>query len=74
MSEMVERVARAIQAAYGDGNEQETHPAALEAARAAIKAMRDPTVTMLAYGMDQTQVHSHIIKAAWKDMIDEALR
>ena len=67
MSEMIERVAKAIL------KEQQTNrsafPDSRDIARAAIEAMREPTSAMAkaAYRDDAPQV-------VWRDMIDEALK
>lgn len=76
MSEMVERVARAIadniQAALPDGVVVDYH----YAARAAIEAMRRPTEAMVDAGYDFTADpcwREDFIKG-WQAMIDEALK
>lgn len=66
MTEMVERVARAIAKEIGSSFVHYDHR---EMARAAIAAMREPTDHMLmASGPHRTQ------KAKWQAMIDEALK
>jgi len=81
MSEMVERVARAIfssqQMPGDDPDFLKAHPwtqsACLQASRAAIEAMREPTKAMVdaadPYGIIRAN-----FEAAWEDMIDEALK
>lgn len=76
MSEMVERVARAIHGtsvmvAGWDHLSRVERDSYLAAARAAIAAMRDPTFEMLNIGIDHP---SNDIKVQWQAMIDEALR
>jgi hypothetical protein len=93
MDEMVERVARAILAAAGQANSPSIqndldHPAtasmyAKRYARAAITAMREPTVAMRQAG-DVAQMATDGIDAGfqiamdsgvpWRAMIDAALR
>lgn len=89
MSEMVERVARAIY--YGPGV-AEWHPElpdhikerARRDARAAIQAMRTPTEEMLEIGNTEDQLSfssepgegraDNVIEDVWKAMIDAALK
>ena len=67
MSEMVERLARAIWPAWVD--EPCFRERCLQQARAGIKAMREPTKEMLmSSGLARTQ------KDKWQAMIDEALK
>lgn len=83
MSEMVERVAKAILETMDltdglDGTAAENY------ARAAIEAMREPTEAMFCAGderiiealNDHTRILRHVTPAqdAWQAMIDEALK
>jgi hypothetical protein len=83
MSEMIERVARAIDAVLGDEHESLSREmgcgshakemrttATLEAARAAIEAMREPTEAMKAVTSENTW---HAVQD-WYAMIEEALK
>jgi hypothetical protein len=76
MSEMVERVARAIEA-KSDYVISQHHAKAL--ARAAIEAMREPTAAMIEAEPDddgefnKTNSVAHA-RAFWQAMIDEALK
>lgn len=84
MSEMVERVARAI--ADADMEDYEGREALYNAfARAAIEAMREPTNNMRGIGFDEAYehiepspygpvVHAKIGQKVWQAMIDAALR
>ena len=74
MSEMVERVAKALSKADG-------HPAVLfdyylEHARAAIEAMREPTDDMIRSGLAFPKLGFPFIdmKNAWEAAINEALK
>lgn len=89
MSEMVERVARALSIADGNhpgacSNDEEEIPAwklYVKDARAAIEAMREPTAAMrhaasdvLWYeGLDEGQGYPPP-REAWQAMLDEALK
>lgn len=71
MSEMVERVARAMARHRWDEFDEEHREAGRELARNAIAAMREPTKSIanvntmsIAYGSDEI----------WRAMIDEALK
>ncbi len=77
MTDMIERVADAIM------DQHDTlHSTFLDLARAAIKAMREPTAAMMQAGCASNppgQYHadtklSEIIGAEWQAMIDEALK
>lgn len=77
MSEMVERVARAIEIVTPDG----ISPVSELMARAAIEAMREPTEIMKAKGYQAPGalfgLNASIWDAAaccWRAMIEEALR
>lgn len=86
MSEMVERVAKALYAA--DGYKLLVVDAAWEADRVeireryrslavvAIEAMREPTIDMQVAGFLTNEIHGHFHGAntAWRAMIDAALR
>lgn len=90
MSEMVERVARAMCAeTYGSCICRQTANIAADCqgksriARAAIEAMREPTDKMISElcccslswdSRDRTYIHPADAKAAWQDAIDEALK
>jgi hypothetical protein len=85
MSEMVERVAKALSIVDGNhpdacSNDEEEIPAwklYVKDARAAIEAMREPTEAMLneAVGaLDSHNVGSHEANIVWQAMIDEALK
>jgi hypothetical protein len=83
---MVERVARAIEAArYGPIDDViwrekwarilETDPYLPRQARAAIEAMREPTEEMLDAAREyRPAVHRLTFRDAWRAMIDAALR
>lgn len=79
MSEMVERVARAIGTVTGDYSEgagwlgDNTHEIGLRKARAAIEAMRDPTDAMVEQGDVWADGPGYSIKVI-EAMIDEALK
>lgn len=86
MSEMIHRVAKAINPrAWGDPNEylfddwrKQAQNRALAQARAAIEAMREPTISMVWCGARATQgddLHptNGEVNAAWRAMIDSAL-
>ena len=71
MSEMIERVARAIMDADGDPKGCEIMEYQMRRARAAIEAMREPTAAM-------RQAASHDLEEfdpgiAWRTMMDAAL-
>lgn len=74
MSEMVERVARAIEATY----EQFADPTPAQRARAAIEAMREPTGEMCQAAMLTAVRENKGIEYApsqgWQAMIDECLK
>lgn len=77
MSEMVERMARALYLwQYGkddwDAAEPEEQEDAIEAARSAIEAMREPTGEMLAEGPEIIGTVTKSYKL-WQAMIDAAL-
>jgi hypothetical protein len=83
MSEMIERVAKAINdAGYGHTGEmphsffEELSPREkgllLAMARAAIEAMREPTYEMLQRGHENN--FGYCPTQAWKAMIEEALK
>lgn len=86
MSDMTERVARAICKAhyiYDDYNEEEAQRAAdnewvdwCVEARAAIEAMREPTGEMLlaAWGSEDDQGEPGVTESTWTAMIDAALK
>ncbi len=78
MSEMIERVAEAIEAlGYANGR-----TVMLEIARVAIAAMREPTETMLKAGNEDgawlwdtdNALDGSDAMLIWRAMIDEALR
>jgi hypothetical protein len=74
--DMIERVARAIWAARYDGPYEEM-PWVVAAARAAIEAMREPTIDMVVAGTEQWLCEAAMedrSEANWRAMIDEALR
>ncbi len=66
MNEMVERVAREIEAEFAEMEPNDVHRWR-RLARAAIAAMREPTFEMCVAGGPASP-------AIWCDMIDEALR
>ena len=66
MSDMVERVARAIFASFDEITEPEEREDCLKIARDAIEAMRDPTDDMLQAAQDRDA------KYIWHEMIDAA--
>ena len=75
MSEMIERVARAI---WKKADEQYLGTEKMEdcdaIARAAIEAMREPTMEMIAAGAHGSGEDSdRVAIGAWKEMIDAAL-
>jgi hypothetical protein len=80
MSEMVERVARAIIAGFDEITEPEERASVRKLARAAIEAMREPTegmVNLLLRNMSENEDNPNISYDAievWRAMIDEALR
>ncbi|MEH2501224.1 hypothetical protein V1290_000035 [Bradyrhizobium sp. AZCC 1578] len=77
MSEMIERVAKAIQRRALERGTNPVHPAAIHhLAAAAIEAMREPTVEMLVAAQEDWMC----VRAAeergdfiWRAMIDAAL-
>ncbi len=75
MSEIIERVARAIHAADEPGELADANEAhrrfCYDAARAAIEAMREPTEAMLIEGCHGSHVTQ---EDSWRAMIDEALK
>ena len=75
MSEMIERVAKAIDAAANDAAddyEEYCSPRmALAAARAAIEAMREPTDEMFRDGQEISELK--MAEETWWAMIDAAL-
>lgn len=74
MSEMIERVARALAKLADNDNWNEFVPDA----RAAIEAMREPTDAMMAAvdcaGEKADWLSGRAWTAAWQAMIDEALK
>jgi len=79
MSEMVERVAKAIhQERFGGkliwGHYPDSEKACLEEARAAVEAMREPTESMISKGYDHVDYGGAHIESAWRAMVDEALK
>lgn len=74
MTEMIERVAKAIQSALSEGTPGRDPDRMERIARAAIEAMRDPTEAMIDKGYDHVDYGGTDIEAAWKDMIDAALK
>lgn len=81
MSEMIERVARAIAATIGDYSEgagwlgEITHEIGLRKAGAAIEAMREPTDAMLFVGSnDEAGFTARNLQESWQLMVDEALK
>ena len=84
MSEMVERVAKAVRDAANDASREETEYCSVSmsvaAARTAIAAMREPTNGMEDAGIaapdDPSCGHEWIINPGriWQAMIDEALK
>ena len=85
MSEIVERVARALMAADPDPGDHrfvrhdpgpclQVWQAYEKDARLAITAMREPTEAMEGVGSDLDDVHGHLTaRLMWRAMIDEAL-
>jgi hypothetical protein len=82
MSEMVERVARALcrsKSAAQPGGWIERHinenwPVFMDDARTAIEAMREPTEAMLTAAHVHGKNHAIEMRQAWRDMIDEVLK
>lgn len=80
MSEMVERVAKAIAEKYAPAVDQRAPYAAVmmrEAAKAAIEAMREPTKAMTADAARDISIFTTIPDAAdivWRRMVDAALK
>ena len=70
MSEMVERVARAVQPIADPGGHWTTCE---DIARAAIEAMREPTEGMIQAGWTTNGYRGDMTKAEWSAMIDAAL-
>lgn len=82
MSEMVERVARAICCSGGCWRVRDPRyisqlpcaaPTYLQEARAAIEAMREPTVAMEQAGADASEGSTGLAWGIWGVMIDAAL-
>lgn len=77
MSEMIERVARAICAATSPGEPCENQcQACTRDARAAIAAMREPTRAMLRSGFTRRpefDLGDDTFKRVWQGMVDGAL-
>lgn len=74
MNEMVERIARAIEA---ESNYVISQHHAKALARAAIAAMREPTDAMLDVACEQTlepEIYRIDAVEQWQGMIDEALK
>lgn len=69
--EMIERVAQAIS---GGGDPTHILDIHRTRARAAIEAMREPTVAMLEKGWGHTPSSWEEISEAWDEMISEALK
>lgn len=67
MSEMIERVARKLAVFYGG-------PLPVEAARAVIGEMREPTQAMTFAGSDAGGEPDFACATIWQAMIDAALR
>ena len=76
MSEMVERVARAI--CLTQTQDERGWLAFLTEAQAAIAAMREPTAEMQVFGVEALIGHREPVEECsapvWRAMIDEALR
>ena len=68
MSEMVERVAKALAGLSDMDSEWQLFS---DQARAAIEAMREPTKAMVEVGDIELPVSSYVV---WQDMIDAALQ
>lgn len=68
---MIERVAKAIDAASQPAGKPDYKILMENCARAAIEAMREPTERMLAAGMKEEGVD---LLSEWKAMIDDALK
>lgn len=80
-NEMVERVARAIQAFDGHAAAEGVKPGYEAIARAAIAAMREPTEAMMQEGAlhlrmadDAVSTTANDAADTWRAMIDEALK
>lgn len=75
MSEMIERVARAMAALITEpGQHPDSQmPHCLALARAAIEAMREPTEAMLAWGEQWGLPSDPMGLKRWQEMIDAAL-
>jgi len=76
MTEMIERVARAILAANGGEGEcawDLDWRDYVDDARAAIEEMREPTEAMVEVLYDPTVNTRSAVAADWRDMIDAAL-
>lgn len=69
MSEMVEKVARAIRDEADKGDALVSLSEAFDLARAAIEALREPTKGMI----EKAGLHDLALKELWEDMIDAAL-
>jgi len=74
MSEMVDRVAKVLAKADGeaDGDVSVMFDYYLELARAAIEAMREPTLEMI--NAAKWEDGSHTARIVWAEMINEALK
>jgi len=70
MSEMIERVAKAIWCVEHPAEEWEADKHYFDAARAAIAVMREPSLEMLEDAMD---IDDCSLLAEWRAMIDSAL-
>lgn len=75
MSEMIDRVARALKDQAG---EDHALPSWAVMARAAIEAMREPTPNMISAGANACRFQSDwpetAVANAWPDMIEAALK
>ena len=69
---MIERVARALGGPYWKNLNSKQQAYYFERARAAIAAMREPTVAMCTAGYD-AGMSPDIMPEAWQAMIDAAL-
>jgi hypothetical protein len=76
MSDMVERVARALYEArggvWGEFRSEEGRASWIGVARVAIEAMREPTEPMRVAANAVSNLHETL--EAWDDMIDAALK
>jgi hypothetical protein len=79
MSEMIERVAKAM-ALKANGGDWDVHYTADQRdlwrlrARAAINAMREPTEAMAEFPTWDSNIGTGDTREIWREMIDEALR